>query len=199
MSPPLQISPPFVAARGRGCLKSPVGISDSMATHKNSFGILAGSLLVLGVLTALDLRSAGRPSLKAVCDGLVCQCGGCNFSVSTCNHEQCSSRDEMRAMAQKEIEAGKDETSILQDFVLRYGVKVLSTPPPGGFNSTVWILPGLAFILGLGGAIVLVRRWRRPRGGPPIPRARNASNVDPLVLSAIEEEMEKSGLRSSGR
>jgi cytochrome c-type biogenesis protein CcmH/NrfF len=195
MRSPLQISPPFVAARGRGCLKSPVGISDSMATHKNSFGILAGSLLVLGVLTALDLRSASRPSLKAVCDGLVCQCGGCNFSVSTCNHEQCSSRDEMRAMAQKEIEAGKDETSILQDFVLRYGVKVLSTPPPGGFNSTVWILPGFAAVVGLAAAIMLVRRWRkRPTVGPPSAR-HDASNIDPQVLAAVEEERRKAGGR----
>src|SRR5207302_5501390 len=105
------------------------------------------TLLVLSILVSIlaihaSAGAAGKPSLKSIADGVTCQCGGCNFTVSTCNHEQCSSRDEMRAMAQKEIEAGKDETTILQDFVLRYGVKVLSTPPPGGFNSTVWVLPG---------------------------------------------------------
>ena len=185
---------------------SVVSFQRSMTTGKRQ-SIIRGkrrlALLVLSILVSIlaihaSAGATGPPSVRSLGDGLTCQCG-CNLTVNGCNHEMCSSRDEMRGMAQKEIDSGKSETKILQDFVLRYGVKVLSTPPPGGFNSTVWILPGLAFILGLGGAIVLVRRWRRPRGGPPIPRARNASAIDPLVLSAIEEEMEKSGLRSSGR
>jgi cytochrome c-type biogenesis protein CcmH/NrfF len=160
-----------------------------------SVGLLVAGGLVLAVLSGGLLPGAGKPSVKAICDGLVCQCGGCNFAVSTCNHEQCSSRDEMRAMAQKEIDAGKDETAILQDFVLRYGVKVLSTPPRGAFNSTVWILPGLAMLVGLAAAILLVRRWRKPPQGPVAPGPHEASSkADPLVMAAIEEEMREAGV-----
>src|SRR6184192_1226503 len=144
--------------------------------------IISG-FLVAAVAISSARGATSRPTVKSIADGLICQCGGCNFPVGTCNHEQCSSRDEMRAMAQKEIEAGKDETSILQDFVLRYGVKVLSTPPPGGFNSTVWILPGFAAVVGLAAAVMLVRRWRkRPTVIPPSAR-HDASNIDPKVLA----------------
>jgi len=177
--------------------------SIDMTTGKRQGTIRGKDLRILFVLFILasilaihaSARAADKPSVKSIGDGVTCQCGGCNFTVNNCNHEQCSSRDEMKAMAQKEIDAGKGETTILQDFVLRYGVKVLSTPPPGGFNSTIWILPGFVVILGLGAAIVLVRRWRKPRGGPPAPRAPNMPSMDPLVLSAMEEEMEKSGIK----
>jgi cytochrome c-type biogenesis protein CcmH/NrfF len=157
------------------------------------FRKLAGLAVMLG-MTVASLWGAGKPSVKAIGDGVVCQCG-CNFTVSTCNHEQCSSRDEMRAMAQKEIDAGKSETAILQDFVLRYGVKVLSTPPAGAFNSTVWILPGFAVIIGLGAAVLIVRKWRKPPRPPAERGGHDVSNIDPSVLSAIEEEMEKSGIK----
>ena len=96
-------------------------------------------------------------------------------------------------MAQKEIEAGKDEAAIFQDFVLRYGVKVLATPPASGFNLSVWILPVVGVVLGLAVAIVLARRWRRGRGGPDLPPGASA-NSDPALLAAIEEEMKESGI-----
>jgi hypothetical protein len=155
---------------------------------------ISGILLAACLLGAADLRSGGKASLKSIADGVTCQSGGCNFTVSTCNHEQCSSRDEMRAMAQKEIEAGKDETTILQDFVLRYGVKVLSTPPPGGLNSTVWVLPGLGLLVGLAAAILLVRRWRKMPAGTSQRDSQDLSRIDPRVLAAVEEERRKTGV-----
>ena len=147
-------------------------------------------LTVLMLAVAIAWASGARPTVKTLGDGLICQCGGCNFPVSTCNHEQCSSRDEMKAMAAKEIASGKDETTILQDFVLRYGVKVLSTPPASGFNLSVWVLPGVGLVVGLGVVISLARRWRKP-SPPPVPAD---AQVDPATRAAIEEEMKTSGL-----
>ncbi len=97
----------------------------------------------------------------------------------------------MKAMAQKEIAAGKDETTILQDFVLRYGVKVLATPPASGFNLSVWILPGVGLILGLAVVMALARRWRKPPRPPEGPRG---TTIDPATLAAVEEEMKTTGL-----
>jgi cytochrome c-type biogenesis protein CcmH/NrfF len=149
---------------------------------------------MVAALAVASARGGGsRPTVKSIADGLICQCGGCNFPVGTCNHEQCSSRDEMKAMAQKEIAAGKDEAAIFQDFVLRYGVKVLATPPARGFNLSVWILPAVGLVLGLAVVIALARRWRRPgpdADGPVGPSAKN----DPAVLAAIEDEMKESGI-----
>ncbi len=146
--------------------------------------------VALGLTAAAVVRAAtSNTTTEAIGDRVICQCG-CNMPVNTCNHEQCSSRDEMRAMAAKEIAAGKSETQILQDFVLAYGVKVLATPPATGFNLTVWILPGIALIVGLVFVVVLVRRWRKPPPGPEPPSRGPDSAIDPKILAAVEREME---------
>ena len=66
----------------------------------------------------------------------------------------------MQALIKKEIAAGKDETTILQDLSLKYGLQVLSTPPAHGFNLAIWILPSVGLLVGLGIVVVIVRRWR---------------------------------------
>ena len=148
----------------------------------------AAALLVVGVaLPALQAAPPARTTAKAIEGSVICQCG-CNMTVSGCNHEGCGSKAEMEAMAEKEVASGKDSAAILQDFVLKYGTKVLATPPPTGFNLTVWILPILGGILGLALVVALVRRWRRAPvpAGPGGPAA-----VDPEILAELEEEMKK--------
>ena len=98
----------------------------------------------------------------------------------------------MKALAEKEIAAGKNETTILQDFVLRYGVKVLATPPASGFNLWVWILPAVGLIAGLTAVVEIARRWRKPPEGPRAPSAQ--AQTDPALRAAIEEEMRTTGL-----
>lgn len=148
---------------------------------KSLFGILLVSAFAQGSARA----SAAKPTVKGIGDALICQCG-CGMTVTSCNHFECSSRTEMQAMAQKEIAAGKDQTTILQDFVLRYGVKVLATPPASGFNVSVWILPPLGLIVGLGVVVLIVRRWRKPE-----PSAGPTQPIDPKILAAVDAEMKK--------
>lgn len=133
-----------------------------------------------------------KPTARSVGEGLICQCG-CNMTVNGCNHPECSSRTEMQAMIGKEIRAGKDETTILQDFVLHYGVKVLATPPAKGFNLAVWVLPVIGVLGGLVVVIWVVRRLRKPSAETPsIP----GGPVDSKLLQAVEEEMKSLGLGS---
>ena len=96
----------------------------------------------------------------------------------------------MRAFIKKEIADGKDETAILQDLSLRYGVQVLSAPPAHGFNLTVWILPGVGLLVGLGIVVVIVRRWKT-QACALVPAPLRSS--DPKVLAAMEEEMKSAG------
>jgi cytochrome c-type biogenesis protein CcmH/NrfF len=125
---------------------------------------------------------------------LTCQCGGCNRTIATCDHYGCGSREEIRALIQKEIAAGKDETAILQDMTLRYGVQVLATPPARGFNLAVWILPILGLMVGLAAVVLFVRHWRKAPGEPP---AASPSTIDPKVIAAVEDEMKKIGSLSN--
>ena len=92
-------------------------------------------------------------------------------------------------MAEKEAASGKDSATILQDFVLKYGTKVLATPAPTGFNLTVWILPILGGVVGLSLVLMMVRRWRQAPAAPTSP----GSAVDPDAMAEVEEEMKRLG------
>jgi len=148
------------------------------------------AIVVAAMMIFASVGSLGggvKPTPKSIGDGLICQCG-CTQTVTECNHFECPSRAEMNALTTKEIAAGKDETTILQDFVKQYGVQVLASPPAAGFNLAVWILPGVGLIVGLGLVIFFVRKWRKPH--PKFSDAADSS-VDPKVIAAIEEEMRK--------
>lgn len=104
---------------------------------------------------------------------------------------ECGTKAEMKAYIQKEIAGGKNETTILQDLTLRYGVQVLTAPPAKGFNLAVWILPGIGLLAGLAVVVVVVRRWR---GTPSIVTIGKAAALDPKTVAAVEAEIKSAGL-----
>ena len=157
---------------------------------KTGFAVLLATFWLSG---NLNLRADPAPNTTAqqIEGGLTCQCG-CQQTVSGCNHEGCGSKAEMQAMAEKEVASGKDAAAILQDFVLKYGTKVLATPAPTGFNLTVWILPILGGILGLSAVVMMVRRWRLAPAAPhtcPV----SGAPIDPETMAEVEEEMKRLG------
>jgi len=116
----------------------------------------------------------------------MCVCGGCVAPLNECPMLECAEKAQMRAYLQKEIDDGKDEATILQDVSLRYGLQALTAPPAKGFNLAVWVLPGIGLLIGLGLVVAIVRRWKRQ----PISVSRPSSgDIDPKLLSAVEEEM----------
>lgn len=143
------------------------------------------------LLAASSARGASKkPTVESIGDQVMCLCG-CVATMNHCPHIDCATREEMRAVIQKEIAGGKDETAILQNLAIRYGVQVLAAPPTKGFNLWVWILPGFGLLVGLALVVVIVRRWRRPV--PPAAVAAPAS-LDPKLMAAVEEEIKSSGL-----
>ncbi len=151
-------------------------------------------VLLLGTLLGVSAARGDSPrqvTLDSLGNQVQCVCG-CIAPLNQCPHIDCATRTEMQAFMKKEIAEGKDETAILQDLSLRYGVQVLAAPPARGFNLAVWILPGVGLIVGLGVVVVIVRRWR----GKPAPLAPAAASIpaDPKMLAAVEEEMKSTGL-----
>jgi len=149
-----------------------------------AFGMFVAAIVFA---TATAFAAASKPTGKSVGDALICQCG-CQQTVHSCNHFECASRTQMNAEIEKEIAAGKDETTILQDFVKQYGVQVLASPPAKGFTLMAWVLPGLGLIVGLAVVIAFVRHWRKP---PPKSDQPPPAPIDPKILEEIEEEMKK--------
>jgi cytochrome c-type biogenesis protein CcmH/NrfF len=150
-------------------------------------------ILFASLLAASAIRSVASspPTLESIGNEVQCICG-CNAPLNGCPHLDCAEKAQMQAFIKKEIADGKDETAILQDLSLKYGLSVLSTPPPHGFNLSVWILPSLGLLIGLAVAIVTARRWRRK---PPTVASGSSAPLDPKVLSAMDDEMKSVGLK----
>jgi len=135
-------------------------------------------------------ESVRKPTLEAIGNEVQCLCG-CNAPLNGCPHVNCTEKAEMQTFIKQEIAAGRNETTILQDLSLKYGVQVLSTPPAHGFNLTVWVLPSVGLLAGLAVVVVIARRWKRK---PAVAAATPAAPLDPKVLTAVEEEMKSAGL-----
>jgi len=150
------------------------------------------TVLLLGLFAASMTRADApkKPTLESIGDQVMCLCG-CAATLNHCPHRDCATVAEMRPVIAKEIAEGKDETTILQDLAIRYGVQVLAAPPAHGFSLTAWILPGVGLLLGLGFVVVVVRRWRKPA---PVSNAAAAKPLDPKLVAAVEKEMKTAGL-----
>jgi len=128
-----------------------------------------------------------KPTLESIGDQVMCLCG-CVATLNHCPHRDCATVAEIRPVIEKEIAEGKDETTILQDLAIRYGVQVLAAPPTKGFSLTAWILPGVGLLAGLWLVVGVVRRWRKPS---PVPASIQTTSLDPKLLAAVEEEMKE--------
>ena len=162
-----------------------------------SLDILASVFRVFLITACLLGASMARgdnsttPTLKSIGDEVQCLCG-CNAPLNQCPHIDCAEREKVQGFIRTEIASGKNESTILADLSLKYGQQVLSTPPAHGLNLSIWILPGVGLLLGLGIVVVIVRRWKhKPQPAPVKP----AISHDPKVLAAMEEEMKTSGMK----
>jgi len=119
--------------------------------------------VVVGIASAmLPLHVGAQKTERAKVLGakLMCMCG-CGQILTQCNHINCPSSGPMLKELDQHVAAGEADDLIVQDFVQEYGEKVLSAPPSTGFNSIAWYIPGVAFALGLGIVVVVIRLWRQ--------------------------------------
>jgi cytochrome c-type biogenesis protein CcmH/NrfF len=119
--------------------------------------------VVVGIASAmLPLHVDAQKTERAKVLGakLMCMCG-CGQILTQCNHLNCPSSGPMLKELDQHVAAGEADDLIVQDFVQEYGEKVLSAPPSTGFNSIAWYIPGVAFAVGLGIVVVVIRLWRQ--------------------------------------
>lgn len=139
-------------------------------------GAASTALVVLAMLVAgSPLVNAQRSDrAKQVGMKLMCMCG-CGQVLVQCNHINCPSSGPMLKELDQHVASGEADDLIVQDFVQEYGVQVLSAPPNTGFNRVAWLMPGIAFAIGLGIVMVVIASWRH--------KARPASAVNIEVSS----------------
>lgn len=92
----------------------------------------------------------------------------------------------MKAELAEQIDSGKDDPFVVEYFIEKYGITVLSSPPRSGFNLTAWIVPFAALAVGALMAMYFVRRFRSRWAEVPAP------DVDLTKYHRkVEEELEK--------
>jgi cytochrome c-type biogenesis protein CcmH len=112
-------------------------------------------------LLALAGPAAGQKlTVKEVGEELVCQCG-CNHVLYNCTMQNCHSATPMREEIQNKLDEGQTKKQIVAAFVEQYGMKVLSAPPPRGFNLSAWVIPFVALGAGAFVAVKVLQSWRR--------------------------------------
>ncbi len=158
---------------------------DTMTTRPNSTlrRLLQCGLLCLAVFA---FSGAGDPATRFTEIGhqLMCICS-CGQILLECNHVGCPSSDGMRNELMAAINRGDSDSLVEQSFVQKYGPTVLEAPTTSGFDRAAWIFPFLAFVLGIGFVVIVVREWKK-RPAPAI-----ADGLDPVHGAELEQFREQ--------
>src|SRR6185503_8354339 len=112
-------------------------------------------LTAKGLAAAPDLDDRTR-EIATELRCVVCQ----NLSVADSPSEMAQ---QMRAVVREQVQAGKTPEQIKDFFVSKYGEWVLLKPKTTGFSALLWILPYVALILGILGALWVIRRWSKAK------------------------------------
>jgi len=111
---------------------------------------------------------------------LMCTCG-CGDTAGTCSHPgaafsgPCDVAKAKLKEVNERIGRGESNSAILQAFVQEYGESALAAPPARGLNWFAYSFPAVAFAIGLGFVIMIIRVWRHrplvPASGPAVSAA----------------------------
>ena len=123
---------------------------------------------------------------------LMCTCG-CAEILGECNHVGCQSSGQELAELSAAITAGKSDKEILDAFSAKYGATVLAAPTTEGFNLVAWIAPFAFLAAATLGTILLVMRWKTPRGATPLAEAPSSDPATDALKEKIRRETGSDG------
>lgn len=111
-----------------------------------------------------------------------------NTPLDVCETKACA---DWRAQIRQQLADGWSEEQVMAYFVEQYGERVLAEPERGGFNSLIWILPGVAMVLGLFVAVQALRSWRRSKGQLDETAVIPELEISPETRAKIERELQE--------
>ena len=146
--------------------------------------ILLAVVLVLGTTVA---SAAGASQWAAryntLSHQMMCTCG-CAQLLGECNHVGCPNSPGMLKTLDADLSRGMGDHAILVDFAQSYGPTALASPLLTRFNEAAWVVPPVILMLGLLGALLLVRRWRE---GASVEQIRAQRSVLPPAEARMRE------------
>lgn len=119
------------------------------------------ALCVVGVavlsFAAFGSRSAptAQDRVSAISRTVKCPvCSGESVAESNAPASQ-----EIRRQIAEQVQQGQTDDEIRSFYAAKYGQAILLTPSASGVNALVWILPVVAFALGVAALAIVFRRW----------------------------------------
>ncbi len=166
-------------------------------TKRTSFVIIALFLGLAGLLHGTRPAAAQDPQptpsdneVNRIAKQMYCPVCE-NTPLDVCPTTACK---EWRELIREKLAAGWTDQQIKDYFADYYGAQVLAEPPASGLNLLVYVLPWVAFLVGV---IIVIRVLTKMRKKLPEAAARIENDVTPAKLMddpyfhRIEEELRK--------
>jgi len=93
---------------------------------------------------------------------------------------------EIRRQIAEQVQQGQTDEEIRSFYAAKYGQAILLTPSASGVNALVWILPIVAFAIGIAALVIVFRRWSS------MPAERATDEDREIVDSALRAEADNS-------
>lgn len=113
----------------------------------------------------------------------VCQGQSVGESNSNLAHD-------MRDIVRKQLQEGKTQEEILAYFVSSYGESILAAPPPKGFNWFLWLLPGVAIIVGGVGITMFLFRAQKEDKNELVENNKDIDSSQDEYLKKVREDID---------
>jgi cytochrome c-type biogenesis protein CcmF len=139
----------------------------------------------------MDLHTARNDHERTLFKMLKCICG-CSHALDECGGE-CAPGMKRRLEVQQLLDSGKSDDDIMRWETERYGQQVLRVPADTGFNRLAWLLPYAVALIGVGGLVLVARRWTRRPGTTPAKPAEpdKAEDGDAELGARLDDELDE--------
>jgi len=143
---------------------------------------IAVCVVIVGVLSVATFGTRSAPTAQdrvtAVSRSVKCPvCSGESVAESNAPASQ-----EIRRQIAEQVQQGQTDEEIRSFYAAKYGQAILLTPSASGVNALVWILPIVAFAIGIAALVIVFRRWSS------MPAERATKEDRELVDAALRAE-----------
>ena len=145
--------------------------------------------LIAGSVSAQDVEPfPSDDDVNAIAKEMYCPVCE-NIPLDVCETKAC---EQWRELIREKLAEGWTEEEIKEYFVLQYGDRVLSEPPPRGLNWLVYVLPHLCFLVGIYVLYRVLNRMRnQSRLSAEATETSNDSQADDQYIAKMEEALRK--------
>lgn len=114
-----------------------------------------------------------------------------NIPLDVCGTQACQ---QWRDLIREKLGQGWTEAQVKTYFVQQYGDRVLAEPPARGLNWLVYLVPPIAFLLGVIILVIAFRSWKKPapEASSTAKQLETEETSKDEYMARLEEELRRS-------